>query len=53
MAIAALKTTYNRLFRSKMLLEEAMASVDKEFGHVEEVRYFLDFIRESKRGVIR
>jgi UDP-N-acetylglucosamine acyltransferase len=51
--IAALKTTYNRLFKSKLLLEEAMESIDKELGHVEEVRYFLDFVRGSKRGVVR
>jgi UDP-N-acetylglucosamine acyltransferase len=51
--IEALKRCYNRLFRSKLLLEEAMRQVEEELGDVEEIRYFLDFIRTSKRGVCR
>jgi UDP-N-acetylglucosamine acyltransferase len=51
--IEALKRCYATLFRSKLLLEEALAKVDAELGHVPEVRYFVDFVRSSKRGVIR
>ena len=40
------------LFRSKLLLEEAMAQVEAELGDVEEVRYFLDFVRTQRtRGL--
>ena len=51
--IAAVKTCYHTLFQSKLLLEEALPKVLEEFGDVEEVRYFVDFIRASKRGVCR
>jgi UDP-N-acetylglucosamine acyltransferase len=51
--IQALKQCYNTLFRSKRLLEEAMKEIEAELGHVEEVRYFLEFVRSSERGVCR
>ena len=51
--IEAIKRCYMTLFRSKTPLNEAMAKVDAELGHVPEVRYFLDFVKSSKRGVIR
>jgi UDP-N-acetylglucosamine acyltransferase len=51
--IDALKRCYARLFRSKLLLEDALAQVEAELGHVAEVRYFLDFVRGSERGVCR
>jgi UDP-N-acetylglucosamine acyltransferase len=51
--IAALKSCYRTLFQSKMLLKDALDTVLDEFGHVEEVRYFVDFTRSSKRGVCR
>jgi len=51
--IDAIKRCYTTLFRSKMLLEEALAKVDAESGSIPEVRYFLDFVRSSKRGVTR
>jgi UDP-N-acetylglucosamine acyltransferase len=51
--IDAIKTCYTTLFRSKMLLADAIAQVEAELGHVPEVRYFLDFVKSSKRGVIR
>ena len=51
--VRALKRCYNTLFRSKLLLEEAIRKVDEELGQVEEVRYFLDFVRTSERGVCR
>lgn len=51
--IEAIKRCYMTLFRSKLLHEEAMRKVESESGHVPEVRYFLDFVRTSKRGVCR
>jgi UDP-N-acetylglucosamine acyltransferase len=51
--IQALKRCYTILFRSKIKLEEAVARAEQELGDVEEVRYFLEFVRTSKRGVIR
>ncbi|MBZ5639696.1 MAG: acyl-ACP--UDP-N-acetylglucosamine O-acyltransferase [Acidobacteriia bacterium] len=51
--IEAIKQCYLTLFRSKLLLKEAMEKVESELGHHEEVRYFLEFVRTSTRGVCR
>jgi len=51
--ISALKQCYTQLFRSGQRLEEALDQVEADLGHVEEVRYFIDFVRTSKRGVVR
>jgi len=51
--VDALKRTYKRLFKSKLILEDALKQIEEEFGHVEEVRYFLEFVRTSTRGVSR
>ncbi len=51
--IEAIKRCYVTLFRSKLLLENAMEKVESELGHHQEVRYFLEFVRTSKRGVCR
>jgi len=51
--VDAIKRCYLTLFRSKMLLDEAIAKVEEESGSIPEIRYFLDFVRSSKRGVVR
>jgi UDP-N-acetylglucosamine acyltransferase len=51
--IEAIKSCYRTLFQSKMRLEDGLARVDAELGHVPEVRYFVDFVRASTRGVTR
>ncbi len=51
--IRAVKKCYMTLFRSKRPLEEAIAEIEKELGEIEEIRYFLAFVRSSKRGVLR
>lgn len=51
--IQALRRTYTVLFRSKLTLSEALATVEAESGDIAEVRYFVDFVRHSKRGVVR
>ena len=51
--IESLKRCYKLLFRSKLLLEDALEQVEQELGHVEQVRYFIEFVRTSERGVCR
>ena len=51
--IRALKTCYMTLFRSKKKLDEAMLEVEETLGDIEEVRYFIEFVRSSERGVVR
>jgi UDP-N-acetylglucosamine acyltransferase len=51
--IDALQKAYRILVRSKLRLEEALLRVESELGFHSEVRYLVEFMRESKRGVIR
>ncbi|HEV7242140.1 MAG TPA: acyl-ACP--UDP-N-acetylglucosamine O-acyltransferase [Thermoanaerobaculia bacterium] len=51
--IEALQRAYRILTRSKLLLQDALDKIEAELGFHAEVRYFAEFARESKRGVIR
>ena len=52
-SIAAIKKSFNMLFRSGKKLETAIDQVEAEFGRHADVKYLLEFIRSSKRGVCR
>lgn len=52
-ALQALKDSYRIIFRSSMLLSQAIAQVRNDVPDFVEVRHFLDFIQKSKRGVCR
>ncbi|MBD3867093.1 MAG: acyl-ACP--UDP-N-acetylglucosamine O-acyltransferase [Acidobacteria bacterium] len=51
--IRAIKQCYMTLFRSKLGLEEAVEQVREANGEIPEIRYFLEFVRSSERGVCR
>jgi UDP-N-acetylglucosamine acyltransferase len=51
--IEALQRAYRILVRSKLKLQEALDRLDAELAFHAEVRYLAEFVRESKRGVIR
>ena len=51
--IASLKKAYKTIFRSGLTLDDAFQKVMDEFSDVKEVKYFVDFMRHSKRGVTR
>lgn len=51
--IEALQRAYRLLVRSKLKLQDALARIEAELAFHSEVRYFAEFVRESKRGVIR
>ena len=51
--IKALKKAYRIIFRSQLLLDAAIKKVEAEVEDYPEVRYFVQFIKESKRGVCR
>ena len=51
--IQALKRAYTTLFRSKLRLNEALEALEADAAEFEEVRYFLEFVRTSERGVTR
>ena len=51
--IRELKNAYRILFRSDLLLQEAIARVSEEAADITEVRELLNFLRDSKRGICR
>jgi UDP-N-acetylglucosamine acyltransferase len=52
-AIAKLKKTYRLIFRIGLTLNEAIERVNAEIDQIDEVRYFLSFIKASQRGMTR
>ncbi|MFN3550428.1 MAG: acyl-ACP--UDP-N-acetylglucosamine O-acyltransferase [Endomicrobiia bacterium] len=51
--IMEIKSVYKKLFRSKLPLSEAIKKIESENSYSEEVRYMLEFIKNSKRGICR
>ncbi len=51
--IEALQRAYRILTRSKLLLQDALDRIEAELGFHAEVRELAEFVRASKRGVIR
>lgn len=51
--VDAIRSCYRLLFQSKLTLAEGLGRAEAELGEIEEVRYFLDFVRASRRGVCR
>ncbi len=51
--IDALTRAYRILVRSKLKLVDAVARIEAELSNYPEARYFAEFVRESKRGIIR
>lgn len=51
--IKEIKTVYKKLFRSRLPLSEAISRVEQEGPHSEEIKYMLEFIKNSKRGICR
>jgi UDP-N-acetylglucosamine acyltransferase len=51
--IEALQRAYRILIRSKLRAQDALARIEAELGFHPEVRYLAEFVRTSKRGIIR
>lgn len=51
--ISALKEAYHIIFRSDLLLEKALEKAQNEVEDTPEVRHFINFIKESERGICR
>jgi len=52
-AKTALRRTYRIIFAPGVKLEEGLADAEKEYGDFIEVRHVVEFIKGSKRGIIR
>ena len=50
--LRALRTAYRLLLQSRLPLQQALARLDAEGPHTDEVRLVVEFIRSSKRGVV-
>jgi UDP-N-acetylglucosamine acyltransferase len=51
--VEALKRAYRLFHHSKLKPADALAKIEEELSNFPEARYFVEFIRESKRGVIK
>jgi UDP-N-acetylglucosamine acyltransferase len=51
--VDALQRAYRLLVRSKLKLEDALLQIESDFSMYPEARYLVEFVRGSKRGVIR
>jgi UDP-N-acetylglucosamine acyltransferase len=51
-ALGALRQAYRLLLQSRLQTREALARLDAEGPHTDEVRVLVEFIRSSQRGVI-
>jgi UDP-N-acetylglucosamine acyltransferase len=51
--IRTIKEAYKIVFRSQLLLEDALKKVQEEVDMIPEVAHFIKFIKESERGVCR
>ncbi len=52
-SLKALKEAYRIVYRSSLLLSQAIAKAKQELADSEEVVHFLTFIENSERGIIR
>jgi UDP-N-acetylglucosamine acyltransferase len=51
--VEALQRAYKLLIRSKLRQEDALQQIEDELNMYPEARYLVEFVRASKRGVIR
>lgn len=51
--IAELTGAYKTLYRSSLTLDQAIVRLDEKAAGNKEIKYFLDFIKASKRGIVR
>jgi UDP-N-acetylglucosamine acyltransferase len=51
--ISNLKRAYKTIFRSNLTEQQSLESLSKEMGDVPEVKYMIDFIKRSDRGLAR
>jgi UDP-N-acetylglucosamine acyltransferase len=52
-AVAAIKAAYKTLYKSGLTLDQAKDALAAQAGLHAEVGLFLDFLRDSRRGIVR
>ncbi|MCF8053714.1 MAG: acyl-ACP--UDP-N-acetylglucosamine O-acyltransferase [Deltaproteobacteria bacterium] len=51
--IGILKSAYRLVYRSSLAVADAIREINRELPDIEEVRVFVDFVRNSERGICR
>jgi UDP-N-acetylglucosamine acyltransferase len=51
--LASIKKAYKIIYRSKLLLSDALKKVENELDPIDEIKHIVSFFRNSERGVIR
>jgi UDP-N-acetylglucosamine acyltransferase len=51
--IELIENLHSIVFRSGLQLKEAVTKIENELPATEEVKYFIDFIKNSRRGILR
>lgn len=51
--IETLRAAYKLIVRSPLTLKEAIEATEREVPQISEVRYFISFVKDSKRGIPR
>lgn len=51
--VEIIKDVYKIVYRSKLMLEKAVETVKEKYSGNKHVEYFLDFIKQSERGLCR
>ena len=50
--ISAMKAAYKTIWRSGLPRQEALEQIDTEYGHIEQIKTLLNFIRSTERGIL-
>ncbi len=51
--IKILEKVYKIFFQEKLLLKDALKKIEQEVEQIDEVKYFIEFAKNSKRGLVR
>lgn len=51
--IDAIETLYKIFFKSGLQLKEAILKIESELSCIEDVKYFIEFVKNSRRGILR
>jgi len=49
--ISIIRRAYRHLYHGRLSVPEALVRIEEDLGHCPEIQEFLQFIRESKRGI--
>ena len=51
--VEIIKDAYRIVFRSKLMLNDAITSLEENYGSDKNIKYFIEFIKNSERGICR